>query len=90
LVRLQGQYTQVGLPGRPIEVDLGKIAYKELRVAGSFNQQWTSWERALRYLHEGTVQAGPLVSDILPLSRWKEGFAKYENREATKVILVPE
>jgi L-iditol 2-dehydrogenase len=90
LVRMRGQYTQVGLFGQPIEVDLEKIAYKELRVAGSFNQQWTSWERALRYLCEGTVRTRPLVSDILPLSRWQEGFRKYENREATKVILVPE
>ena len=66
------------------------MATKELQVAGSFNQQWTSWERALRYLREGAVRTRPLVSDILPLSRWQEGFASYEKRKASKVILVPE
>ena len=90
LVRRRGQFTQIGLAGRRIEVDFDTIANKELKVAGSFNQQWTSWERALRYLREGTVKTKPLISEILPLSRWKEGFAKYENREACKVILVPE
>jgi len=90
LVRIRGQYTQLGLFGGPITLDFQKVAYKELKVAGSFNQQWTSWERALRYLREGAVRTRPLVSDILPLSRWREGFAKYESRQATKVILVPE
>jgi len=90
LLRLRGQYTQVGLFGRAVTLDFGKVATKELKVAGSFNQQWTSWERALRYLREGTVRTRPLVSDILPLSRWQEGFASYEKRKASKVILVPE
>ncbi len=90
LLRPKGQYTQVGIFGRKVELDFSKVATKELVVAGSFNQQWTSWERALRYLREGTVRTRPLVSDILPLSRWQEGFARYENRAASKVILVPE
>ena len=90
LVRRQGQYTQLGLAGGPVTVGLDQIAYKELRVAGSFNQQWTSWERALRYLREGTVQTRPLITEILPLSQWREGFDLYEHRQATKVILVPE
>jgi L-iditol 2-dehydrogenase len=90
VVRIRGQYTQQGLFGGPITLDFQKVAYKELKVAGSFNQQWTSWERALRYLQEGTVQTRPLVSDILPLRRWQEGFARYEGRQATKVVLIPE
>jgi len=59
-------------------------------VAGSFNQQWTSWERALKYLQEGSIQTLPLVSDILPLSQWHEGLAKQESRQATRVLLIPE
>ena len=90
LVRRRGQFTIVGLAGHPVSVNLDRIAYKELQVAGSFNQQWTSWERALEYLRAGTVQTLPLVSDILPLRRWVEGFARYENRQATKVLLLPE
>ena len=90
LVRRRGQYTQLGLSGQPVSIDFDKVAYKELQVAGSFNQQWTSWERALHYLREGAVKTRPLISKVLPLSRWREGFAKYENRQACKVILVPE
>ncbi|MBM3188998.1 MAG: zinc-binding dehydrogenase [Chloroflexi bacterium] len=90
LVRRRGQYTQVGLAGKPMLVNLDLIAYKELSVAGSFNQQWTSWERALRYLRDGTVKTGPLITAVLPLSRWREGFALYEGRQACKVILTPE
>jgi threonine dehydrogenase-like Zn-dependent dehydrogenase len=74
----------------PVSIEFDRVVYKELQVAGSFNQQWTSWERALRYLRDGTVKARPLISGLLPLSRWREGFSRYENREACKVTLVPE
>jgi L-iditol 2-dehydrogenase len=91
LVCRRGQYTQVGLwGGELVNVPFDRIANKELRVTGSFNQQWTSWERALRYLKTGAVVTAPLVSEVLPLSRWWEGFQHYEQRQACKVILVPE
>ncbi|MBN1584728.1 MAG: zinc-binding dehydrogenase, partial [Anaerolineae bacterium] len=89
LVRKQGRYTQIGLFGRPIAVDLEQIAYKELRVTGSFAQKWTAWKRALSLLQRGSVQLGPLISDILPLADWEKGFAKLERKEGLKIFLEP-
>jgi len=89
-VRRQGQYTQVGLVAREVDIRFDRICQKELRVQGSFNQQWTSWERALTFLKTGGVQVEPLISAVLPLSRWQEGFQTYERKEALKVILTPD
>ena len=88
--RKQGQYTQIGLVGVEIGIRFDRICQKELRVQGSFNQQWTSWERALSYLQSGAIRVLPLVSAVLPLNMWAEGFDMYERREALKVILIPE
>jgi len=89
VVRKQGKYTQIGLFGRPIEIDFEKVAYKEIKLTGSFSQKWTAWELALKLLSQGKIKTKPLVSDILPITRWKEGFKKHEEKTGVKIILIP-
>jgi L-iditol 2-dehydrogenase len=89
LVRKRGQYTQMGLFGRPIHIDFEQIAYKELQVSGFVSQNWTTWERALNLLGEGKIQTRPLVTDILPITDWKKGFEKFEKKKGIKIILLP-
>jgi L-iditol 2-dehydrogenase len=44
---------------------------------------------ALKLLEREIVQTRPLVTDILPLDRWQEAFAKLERREGMKILLTP-
>jgi L-iditol 2-dehydrogenase len=90
LVKKMGRYTQIGLFGRPIEIDFEKIAYKELKVAGTFSQKWTAWKKALDLLAQGKINVRPLVSHILPISDWKQGFKIQEEKGGMKVVLTPE
>jgi len=90
LVRRGGQYTQIGLTGRPFSLDFDLVAYKELIVRGSLGQRWTSWKIGLKMLSKGLVKTEPLVSDVLPLSQWEIGFQKVRRKEGIKVILKPE
>jgi len=89
LVRKRGQYTQMGLFGRPINIDFEQIAYKELQVTGFISQNWKSWERALNLLRQGKIQTRPLVTDRLPITDWKKGFEKLEKKKGVKIILYP-
>jgi L-iditol 2-dehydrogenase len=89
LVRKQGSFTQIGLFGKPLTIDFERIAYKELRVIGSLSHRWTTFEKALQLMSEDKVRVKPLVSDVLPLSQWEEGFRKFESKEAQKVIFHP-
>ena len=90
LVRRGGQYTQIGLTGRPFDLDFDLVAYKEITVRGSLGQRWTSWNIGLKILSKGLIKTEPLISDVLPLSRWETGFRKVRNKEGVKVILKPE
>ncbi len=56
LVKKRGKYTQIGLFGKPIEVDFEKIAYKEIEVRGSLSQRWTAWEKAIDLLSQGKAK----------------------------------
>jgi L-iditol 2-dehydrogenase len=89
LVRKRGQFTQVGLFGKPITVDFEKIAYKEIRVTGSFSQKWSAWEKSLTLLGKGIINIKPLISDVFPISEWKTAFEKFESGEGLKILLDP-
>lgn len=90
LVRRQGQYTQVGLFGRKIEIDFERICYKEAKVTGSIGSIWTAWDKALRFMASGRIDLAPLAADVLPLTEWQEGFRKFEAKEGLKLFLEPE
>ena len=89
LARKQGRYAQIGLFGRPILLDFEKIAYKELRVTGSFAQKWSAWRTALALMAEERVQLAPLITDVLPLENWESGFQRFREKKGVKFILTP-
>ncbi len=89
LIRKRGRYVQVGLFGRPIMLDFEKVAYKEIQVTGSFAQKWSAWKTSLLLMAEKKVHLNPLVSDVLPLLEWGNGFDKLNSKQGLKIILTP-
>lgn len=88
-IKKKGRFLQIGLFGKPFEVDFELIASKEITVQGSISHHWASWSMALKLLEREIVQTRPLVTDILPLDRWQEAFAKLERKEGMKILLTP-
>ena len=89
LTRRAGQYTQIGLFGKPLQVDFEKICYRELKVTGSLGSTWTAWQKALKLMSAGRVNTKILVSDVLPITDWKVAFDKFERKEGLKLVLTP-
>ena len=73
--RRGGRYVQVGLAGRLVSLPLDEIVYCELTVTSGNASTPTSWRRALELIEQRSVDLGTLVSDVVPLERWKEAFA---------------
>ncbi len=88
-VKKRGQYTQIGLFGKPITIDIEKICFKEIRFTGSLASKWTSWKKALQLAAQGKVQLEPLVSDILPLTEWEKAFKMFDAKKGVKLVLTP-
>jgi L-iditol 2-dehydrogenase len=89
LLRRQGKYTQIGIFGRPVSFDLDRIVYGEIKVIGSFSQKFTAWKEAIKLFSQGKIVAKPLVTDILPLEQWEEGFQRCFDGRAIKVVFQP-
>lgn len=90
LLRKGGRYTQVGLVGKKVALDVDQLVYKEVELTATFAHVWTAWPRALALLASGAVQTEPLVSHRFPLSRWQEAFTTFRDRTGVKVVLEPE
>jgi L-iditol 2-dehydrogenase len=90
LLRRQGKYTQIGIFGKPISLDLDKVLYGEIKMTGSFSQKNTGWKAALKLASLGKINVHPLVTDILPLEEWEKGFSRSFQGKAIKVVFQPE
>jgi L-iditol 2-dehydrogenase len=90
LVKRGGRYVQVGLFGKPVQVDLELLAYKEIQATGAIGSHWGSWEKMLQLLGSGQVRTGPLISHRFALQEWREAFRAFEAREGVKLVFVPE
>ena len=60
LVRKMGYYTQVGIFGKPLEIDLDKVVIKQLHFQGSMCHTWETWERTMRFLRQDIIDLHPL------------------------------
>ena len=70
-------------------MDLDAAIIKELRLFGSFGQVPTAWPRALDLMAAGKVQTTPLITAVLPLTQWADGFAAARAKSEGKVVLIP-
>lgn len=90
LVRKRGKYTQIGLFGKPIEIDFEKVAFREIQVNGSVSHRRPVWKRSLGLMERGVIRNERLISHQFPLREWKKAFEMSEKKEGVKLILVPE
>lgn len=88
-IRKRGQFTQIGLFGKQINLDFEKVCYKELKVTGSFASRRISWEKALQLAIQNKVRLRPLVSDVLPITEWEKAFKMFEEKQGLKLVLTP-
>lgn len=87
IVRKEGKVVQLGLFGKQVLTDLDLVVFKDIKVLGSFASSRESWDQALDLTTRGLVDTGILVSDVLPLDQWREGFDTAAEKRRLKVVL---
>jgi len=85
-IRREGSFTQVGICGKPVKLDLDLVLYKELRVIGSFSQKFWGWEKALEFCAGGRIKVKPIITHTFALKDWQKAFDIFESSEAIKVV----
>ena len=88
-VRKAGEVVQVGLYGRPIELNYDEVTFKEIQIKGSFTHNRGTWEKAIDLLRDRKVDLVSLVSREFPLDQWEEAFRLFEKGVGLKYLLYP-
>jgi len=88
LVKKTGQIVLIGLVGpETIPVSWNTLLYKELDIAACFSSPPSSWQRALAVEGEEADKLAQLVTKIIPVEDWEEGFRMMRSGEAVKILV---
>lgn len=81
----------LGLPGRPVEMDLAnEVIFKGIRLQGIFGRRlWETWYEAAGLLAAG-LDIRPVITHRLPMARFAEAFSLMRSGNCGKVILTVE
>ncbi len=91
VVRKAGRVSLIGLPSKPIELDLtSDIIYKEARVYGSTGRlMWKTWYDAQKLLDSGAFDPTPIITHRFPLEKFDQALSLAGSRQAGKILLYP-
>ena len=84
-----GHLMNMGLSGRNSNLSLDPICMKELSITSGFASTPRSWRRAMGWLQSGSMMLAPLITDVLPLSAWNQGFDRSFAADGIKFVLDP-
>lgn len=83
-----GRISMLGLPTRSVELDVtNDIVFKGITIHGiTGRRMYETWEQAAGLLESGLVDLNPLITHILPLEEFEEGFALMKSGNCGKVV----
>jgi threonine 3-dehydrogenase len=90
-LRKGGRMALVGLPDRPLELELGsQVVFKEAEIIGIHGRRmFETWTMMENLLAAGKLDVLPAVTHLLPLTGWREGIGLASRGEACKVVFQP-
>lgn len=87
--RRGARYVAIGILGRPVEIDLDLVLYKELTISSGFASTPQSWNRAIALLAARQVDLEPLVGRIASLDEWETVFSEVRDGRGMKAVFAP-
>ena len=87
LVRPAGRIAIVAVYGRPVELDLQAIVFREQTVLGNRVYTPADIDAALALLHDEGQALRPLIGEVVPLAEVVGAFARLRTGAALKVLV---
>jgi len=90
-LRKGGKVALIGLPSRPLEIDLGsQVVFKEATIIGIHGRRmFETWTTMSNLLDKGLLNIDPVITHVLKLEEFEKGFEIAQNGMGGKIILVP-
>jgi alcohol dehydrogenase/L-iditol 2-dehydrogenase len=88
MVRPNGQITKIGWGRAPVGFSLDPLIAKAATLQGTFSHTWPTWERVLRLMALGRINARA-IRETFPLSEWRTAFERMDSLAIAKAVLQP-
>jgi len=91
-VRLGGRVQMLGIPARPMELDLAtEVVFKGITVYGVIGRRmYETWIQMTQFLRSGKFDPRAVITHRFPLEGFEEAMAVIKSGEAGKVIFTLE
>jgi L-iditol 2-dehydrogenase len=90
LITYRGRITQLGLFGRPVQVDIDGLTHRGAELVTTIGFVRESWEQAIDLVRQGRIRLRDMISHTIPLTEWERGFETCRRRNGLKVLLTPD
>jgi threonine 3-dehydrogenase len=89
LLRMGGRASLLGIPARPVEMDLANaVIFKGATVHGiNGRRMYETWFQAEALIRDRGVDLAPVITHRLPLAQFDEAMKLLESGEASKILL---
>jgi L-iditol 2-dehydrogenase len=89
ILRRNGRMAISGITGQS-EIPLGwdMMVSKGLTLFFAYSSRKSNWEKGLRFLSDGSVKTGPLITHRYNLEEWETAFRQMESLKAIRAILM--
>jgi threonine 3-dehydrogenase len=89
VLRMGGCLSILGLPARPVEIDLANdVVFKGITVYGIAGREiFATWYKVKSLLDNNRLNAEQVITHKLPFDRWKEGMELMAEKKCGKVVL---
>jgi threonine 3-dehydrogenase len=89
LLRMAGRASLLGIPSRPVEMDLANaVIFKGATVHGiNGRKMYETWFQAEALIRDRGVDLAPVITHRLPLAKFDEAMKLLESGEASKILL---
>ena len=88
ITRRKGTVVQMGVfADSKVPIWSDGILHKEIVYVGSRSQKPSSWRKSIELLAEGTVVPGSIVTKVVSLDDWRDGFDTQLRGEGVKGVI---
>jgi threonine 3-dehydrogenase len=90
MVRIRGTVVTIGTFDSPITFNpFFKMTRREIKLQSTMGRTWETWRRMNQLVDSGKVNLKPLITHILPIEKYQEGFEMVKGHDVMKVLLKP-
>jgi threonine dehydrogenase-like Zn-dependent dehydrogenase len=90
VVKTRGTVVTIGTFGKPVTFNpFFKMTRREISLMSSIGRTWETWRRMMQLIESDSLNLKPLVTKILPMKQYQEGFELVKSHEIMKVLLRP-